>query len=965
MSVLMACATVGLAEATVPSGPSREVGLSPRLHISQLHHRAYTSADGAPMRVTDMAQDAEGYLWFTSKNGIYRFDGERFDHSLSKRLPSQLVKGILAEPDGGLWVGYYFGGVSHIVGGQITTYRDGVPPGTVFAFKRTPDGTLWTASTGGLARFVKGAWHPVGNEMGYDGSELEDMSTSRDGRLWLTTANHTYLVLSPGGARFQPADRHAVVTELLGLPASAPQDIVNRLSTPFVDSSGALWTPGQDGIERFRWSSPDAPPTIEKYGTADGLSDPAAYAYFEDREGSIWVGTALGIEQFRQNRITPHAVDKQLFMPTLAFDADGIGWAGTTFGGFRLSPASTRVPAVGKYLTCVTRDRLGNIWMAGQEGIFHIVHGSVTRMPPLAGIPSIGSRYQSMALDGDGHLWVAVSGVALFRFADGAWTRVDQLAGMSTAHLSRVIGDAGGRLWIAFGDGRVLRMDHGTTKIFDKGSGLDLGAVTDLSLDRSVLLAGGEHGLAMALGDRFHPVYGPDHHTFDGISGIVQLKSGDVWLQADEGVVHVPATEVARVVADPSHEVDYERFDAEDGLIGTADKVRPLPSLAEGVDDRVWVSTVRELASVDTHHLLRNRKGAAPRVLTIQADNQLYLAAGQVDLPPHTRNLRIDFTAPAVTMPAHTSFRFRLSGVDDHWQEVGTRREAFYTNLGPGSYSFLVESTNEDGVIASVASPFIFRILPAFYQTWWFQTIVSLLALALGIFGYRWRTAQLAERLRIRTQERERIARELHDTLLQSVQGLLLSVEAVTRGGPLGEHVRHDLERAIFLARGALVESRDRVNEIRRHDDPYECPLEAMLEDIHARGAEGRPLIEATTEGRIRQLDPLRGYDAVAILREAVNNATAHANARTVRLLVRFGWRRMVMEVADDGVGIHPDVMFRGQREEHWGMPGMRERARQLGGRFRIRSVVGEGTVVRVVIPAGRIYRRRSAIADR
>jgi signal transduction histidine kinase/ligand-binding sensor domain-containing protein len=963
--LLMACATAGAADAIVPSGPSRADGLSPRLQISQLHHRAFTSADSAPMRVTDMAQDAQGYLWFTSKSGIYRFDGKRFDRSLSKRLPSQLVKGILAEPDGGMWVGYYFGGVSHIVGEQITTYHDGVPPGTAFAFNRAPDGTLWMASTGGLARFVGGAWRPVGNEMGYDGSALDDMSMSQDGRLWLTTTKHAYLVLSRGGTRFEPTDRDTVVTQLRGLPASVSQDVLDRLSNPFVDSSGALWSAGLEGIERFRWAGPNAPPSIEKYGSADGLSDPAAQAYFEDRQGNIWVGTALGIDQFRQNRITPQEVDKQLFVPSMAFDNDGIGWVGTTWGGFRLSPASTRVPEVGQYLSCVTRDRLGNIWMGGQNGIFHIVHGTVTKMPPLEGIPSLGSRYQSMALDGDGSLWVAVSSVGLFRYADGVWSEHAQLAGMSTAHLSRVVGDARGQLWVAFGDGHLVRTDHGSVQIFDKTSGLDLGAVTDLSLDRAVLLAGGEHGLAMAVGDQFHPVFGMRHHVFDGISGIVQLKSGDLWLQADEGVVHVPATEMARLLADPSHEVDYERFDAEDGLIGTADKVRPLPSLVEGVGDSVWVTTIREVASLDTHHLVRNKEGAPPTVTAIQADDQVYPVTGSVVLPPHTRNLRIDFTAPAVTMPAHTYFRFRLSGVNDRWQQVGTRREAFYTNLAPGHYSFMVESMNEDGVTASMASPLAFRILPAFYQTWWFQAMVALLALGLGIVGYRWRTSQLAERLRIRTLERERIARELHDTLLQSVQGLLLSVEAVTRGGPLGEHVRHDLERAISAARETLIESRDRVNDIRREDDGQGCPLEAMLEGMPRYRLDGHATVESTIEGRVRPLDPVAGDELVAIVREALSNATVHAQARTIRLLVRFERWRLIIEVADDGIGISPEVMGSGQREGHWGMPGMRERARQLGSNLRIQSGVGKGTRIRIVLPARRIYRHRPCIFTR
>lgn len=203
--------------------------------------------------------------------------------------------------------------------------------------------------------------------------------------------------------------------------------------------------------------------------------------------------------------------------------------------------------------------------------------------------------------------------------------------------------------------------------------------------------------------------------------------------------------------------------------------------------------------------------------------------------------------------------------------------------------------------------------------------------------------------------ERERIARELHDTLLQSIQGLLLTLDAVLRQGTLGEPARHELERALAMARHVVIEGRSRVNHLRTDAEGEECPLEAFLE-VNAGREEAMPY-SVCVEGRMRRLKHEPALEVVAILREALRNACVHAGATQVTLRVSYGRWRLTAEVADNGIGMPAGRADLSQREGHWGLSGMRERARVLGGTLHLSSVPGRGTTVRLIVPARSLYR--------
>jgi signal transduction histidine kinase len=334
--------------------------------------------------------------------------------------------------------------------------------------------------------------------------------------------------------------------------------------------------------------------------------------------------------------------------------------------------------------------------------------------------------------------------------------------------------------------------------------------------------------------------------------------------------------------------------------------------------------------------------------------------ADDVALPPHTTDLQIDYTATSLAMPQHVRFRYKLEGVDADWKEAGARRQAFYTNLGPGAYQFTVLAANEDGVWTAEGRSLAFSIAPAWYQTQWFRLLCVLAAIVLLALAYRLRINQvmvaMRARLEERLMERERIARDLHDTLLQGLQGLTLHFQAVAARIPKNEPTHDMMEEALTLADEVMVESRNRVKDLRASTQ-MQGDLPAALAAI------GQPLAQeqatkfsVAIEGAPRKLHPIVREEAFSIGREALLNAFRHAGARKIEVEVSFKPGDLRVRVRDDGCGIEPDVLESGGRSGHWGLIVMRERASKIKGHVEIWSRKGDGTEIELRVPASMAY---------
>nr|WP_229520045.1 ATP-binding protein [Massilia oculi] len=369
---------------------------------------------------------------------------------------------------------------------------------------------------------------------------------------------------------------------------------------------------------------------------------------------------------------------------------------------------------------------------------------------------------------------------------------------------------------------------------------------------------------------------------------------------------------------------------------------------------RIWLVTSGGVVSIDNTPSSRNGHAPQVAILGAEAGGVAVAAAGALSLPAGSNDFGIAFTALGLRRPHGLRFEYRLDGVDRDWQDAGNRRAAWYTNVAPGAYRFQVRARNEDGVASANTASLDLEIAPTLFESRPFQLACALAALALGYSLYRYRvrhlTRRVAERLRMRTAERERIARTLHDSFLQTVEALALRLDTVVRAMPNGDRARTRLEQVLDEADQAIAEGRDRLQELRMSDN---VTLDCVIDDALRRLQDDHPGVAAGFEvdGSAVRLAPALAEEVAEIAREAMRNAFRHAGAARIDVRLTYGRRRLALEVADDGGGIAEAVLQAGRRDGHWGLVGMRERAAQIGGQLTVDSRAGRGTTVRLTVP--------------
>jgi signal transduction histidine kinase len=570
---------------------------------------------------------------------------------------------------------------------------------------------------------------------------------------------------------------------------------------------------------------------------------------------------------------------------------------------------------------------------------------------------------QAIAVDADDGLWVSIVRNGIFRRADGQWSRPTSLPGGGKEPAFVMHEDASGQMWLGYAENRIVAWRDGKARQYSAADGLDVGNVMTIQEKGAHFWAAGERGLSLLEADRFRSLTLAEPQTARGIVGLVETDEGDLWMEGSSGTVRVPAAELRNALADPRYRMVHRVYDEDDGIVGAPVTLRPLPALIAGTDGRIWIATTEGATWVDPARLAVN---TVPPTVTIKAivANRVRQALPQpIALRAHTSNLQIDYTATSLAMPQRARFRYRMEGVDRDWQDAGSRRQAFYTNLDPGTYRFQVIAANEDGLWNREGASLSFTIAPAFYQTRWFIALCALASLlALGLL-YRMRLRQIGGRIQGRLEERlverERIARELHDTLMQGFQGLILKFQGAMQHIPTQLPAREMMEQALKRADAVLAEGRDRVRDLResvgvRGDLP--TALAAAAEELsHVRAAE----FELRVHGEPRPMHPVVMDEAYRIGREALSNAYFHSEAKRIEVELDYSKGPFLLRVRDDGKGIEASVLKAGGVPGHWGLAGMQERAKRLGGKLIVRSGPGSGAEVELEVPARTAYEYR------
>jgi len=992
------------------------LALDPARSIVQFRHKSWTVADGMPADIWAITQTRDGYLWLGSVTGLYRFDGVKVERVAAEQLSSPSIHALVALPSGGLWVGYErpVGVISLLQDGVVTNFPINAPSSTgIHRIALARDGGVWASTPDTILKFDGKKWQAIdddwGTSLGERGGGVRAFAIAGDGVVWSKNLRGVFY-LRPGAGHFVPAagylggpegfaatrdgriwtadsKAHSVyaLPDLAGAQGdAAPAPTASMAATQplegpiLLDRDGTLWCASYEGLCRIR--NPKGPATsnqgttvVDRFTHGEGLSSNLVHTLFEDREGNIWVGTSLGLDRFSPANVVtetgvPVGFKARFVTATTSSLYAYTGWSNTrsraTDGSeslYRILPHSApEVVArnIGRLRGMFVSDDSGAVWLTTLNGVQRLVNGALA--PPIA-LPDgvAGDLVYSATEDKSGALWISAFGKGVYRRENGAWTAVPVHSQFAATAV--LVADPTGAVWIRYSGGGLYRARGAQIQDFSHST-LDIGDITLIKPYARGLVIGGESGIAIFDGQKFYSLRASNLPVLSVITGIAQTRDGSTWIFTQAGVLRVAIAnlEFALRHSDASA-LQYDLIDSRDGLPGAPYGALNGSTTATGPDGRVWFTTGQGLVWIDPNNLYHNKLAPPVVIRALTENGRTYLPSSALKLAAGTSNLEIDYTALSLSVPERVPFRYMLEGVDDGWVDAGARREAFYTRLAPGHYRFHVIAANNDGVWNTTGATLAFSIPPTFVQSRTFLALCIFAGTALLWVAYRTRLAQVSARVQLRLEsrlsERERIARDLHDTLLQGFQALMLRFQSVAYSIPADQPARQLLENAMLRADQVLYEGRDRIKDLRNAQLADDLPR-ALRDVARDFAQDSSASFRVLVQGPCCSLNPAMCDELVLICSEAIRNAFKHANAENIEVEITYDCKYLQVLIRDDGKGIDPAVLGAERREGHFGLIGMRERAQRIGAELTLSSRPNAGTEVEIVVPGNRAYVR-------
>jgi len=978
--------------------------LDPDARITQLKHSRWTADDGVPQGIYALAQTPDGFLWIGSDAGLHRFDGVRFeaDAGPDGALRNEPVSALMVARNGDLWIGYQSGRMAALRDGQLLDRSTPTSDRWVFRLFEDRSGAVWavTGNTGHpLMRYHGGRWEDVDAAWNFETDFVWSIAEAGDGRLWVDGGLEVK-VLDPGARRFRSSgtridgrfdvgDNFDLATDRAGrIWLSSPFAGTRRLpdapvagsaaTAPAVpvassghfyrralfDRDGALWGATYSaGI--YRIARPDrlpagGQPVEESFAAKDGLTSDRAQAILEDREGNLWVGTSTGLDRFRPANVRPAAVvpSHSPLGYVLMGARDGSVYAADSDSLFRIPPGgdATRVLTGLANPQALCEDASGTVWLKTGDALLRRVGERFEPMP----LPDKRRSALDCVTTADGRMWFNRVQGGLMRYEAGDWIDPLPAEPRNPLRITTMIAKPGGGLLAYVRSKGLMAIDPPAMRMLWKHADIPGGEVTllhRLGNDNIVASLGG----VARLRDGKVTVLRRIDPWLLGITGIAESRDGHVWLQSRSSIARLRKDVFLRSFDNPAQVLDVELLDFEDGLRAPAAPGYARNSAVAGGDGRLWFVTTDGVAQIDPTQLARNPVPPPVRIVGLAYGTQRLRDPASATLPAGVSRIEIDYTALSLSVPSRVRFRYRLEGVDEGWIEAGHRRQAFYTNLDPGQYRFHVIAANDSGVWNEEGATLAFTVPPTFLQSVWFKALL-VLAVALLLWGLyalrlRYETARLRDRFQGQIAERTRIARELHDTLLQEFQALTLRFQGAVDGLHADGRTHDALTRALDRADEALQAGRERVHDLRTPHTGDDLP--AALQDT-ARHLidDGSLALQVTVEGTRQPLIDTAAEEVRRIAEEALRNVIRHAQARSACIVLAYRADGLAMTIRDDGIGLHTGA---DGGDGHFGCAGMRERAQQLGGRLALRNAQEGGTVVELFVPARHLYRRGHA----
>lgn len=933
--------------------------------------------------VNAITQTEDGYLWVATKAGLGRFDGVRFvvyRDSTPVALKDAEVYSLAADGDS-VWVGTFGGGLSHVRGLSVRTYTaaDGLPSDFVAALARARDGTLWVGTESGLCR--KGAefeCYAAGHGLSHE--SIRSLVEGRDGTIWAGTMRGLSRVASGevkavplppphadaavwalaedgGGAlwvgtSFGLFRRHGGSWTHYSRADGLPADDVRALR---VDREGVLWAATRGGVARLAPASgarlPFSP--VRSRALLGPVTFPEAYALYEDREGHVWVGTAVtGLSRLRRSPLRIHATGLEDPAVWAVHHGQQGLWLGTRTSVCRKTGEAFECrPAPVGPVWSVAEDG-PRVWAAGEHGVV-VFDGNTVRpvaLPPEAVDPPLllrDARGRILILAGE-RLLVGNGGRAIEEI------RLIDAEGRGVGRLRAIVEAEDGSFWIGTRESGLFHVGADrAVRRYSRQDGLPSDAVMALVATGGDLWIGTRAGLCRLRGGRFTTLTVRDGLPTNFIHEIVEDRAGSLWMLTPMGVYGV-AKEALHRRADGGEPFRPLTFGLETRFLATALRAGLRSAATVDGEGRLWLATRAGLVAV--HPADAGAPGPVPVVHVEEVVGDTVRPPGDeriVLAPGEGRRLAVHYTGLAFSAPERLRFQYQLKGLDADWVDAGTRRVAYFTNLAPKAYEFVVRACDTDGRCSAEASREL-TLAPFFYETDGFKVAMIGGVLALVWGSHRLRVGVLSRRFAAVLAERRRIARDLHDGLDQAFTALALHFRQVAKAvRPQAESdpsLSRRLELTEALLENARLEARRAIEALRSRD--MDAPdLASAMRALVLRLREALEIrIDLEIAGDAGPVSSEVESHALRICQEAVTNAVRHGKAERVTVHVAIEAGAVSLRIHDDGSGF--DVSEAAKRGGY-GLAGMEERARAVGGRVTIRSAPGEGTDIEARFPRG------------
>ncbi|HQU85639.1 MAG TPA: two-component regulator propeller domain-containing protein, partial [Pyrinomonadaceae bacterium] len=976
---------------------------------AQYRFDSWTTDNGLPQNsVRKILQTSDGYIWLTTLDGLARFDGVRFtvfNKSNTKELPSNRFINLFADTDDTLWVSTEDQGIVRYRNGVFRTFTtaDGLPSNQVLELIKEADGSYTAITNVGSAKFDGERFLPAlkvnevfkykylnsrsgrfwrlfnselsvekdGQKSVYELSEelknliqseaniflstklledskgdlwisfneyfkgfkagrlyrfsngivseikaenmpislVHDIGEDRDGNIWLATQRD-------GACRLNE-NKFTCYTPENGLPSRFIRNI-------FKDREGTLWITTDDkGIYQV------FEPIITPLSVEQGLAEKNVYAILEDRSGAFWIGSHGALGYLQDGKITNYKrADglKYIDVQSLLEDKDGRLWIGSLNGVvlyengiFTDYNGYLKKETYQLWVNDIHQDRDGNLWFATNSGLYKYDSVTTTTFTTAEGLP--GDSVKTILENADGSFWLGTySGISLYK--DGKFTNYTETEGLSGNHVRAIYKDENETLWIGTYDSGISRFKDGKFTNFTTANGL----------------------------------------SSNGAFQILEDGGKIFWITSNQGIYRVSRTHLEEFAEGKRQSVPSTLFGKKDGMLNTEANGGGQPAGIKTKDGQLWFPTQDGVAILNPERVRLNLLPPPVVIEDSRIDSQkIAFSNNEIKVVPGQENLEINYTGLSFIKPEQIRFRYILEGLDKDWTEAGERRTAYFPHLPPGDYTFRVIAANSDNVWNEQGASIKITVYPAFYRTWWFFILASF-AIAIFIYWiYRRRLQEIKRKhaaqeefsrrlIAAHETERRRVAAELHDSLGQTL-AMIKNRAVFARQNT--ENVEKAQEQFDQITEQS-VEAINEVREISYNLRPYlldRLGLTKALRSLFNKTAENTNLkIKAEIENIDKIFSSEEEMSIYRVIQESLNNIIKHAEAENVEIKIERTENLVSIKISDDGRGFSANRNLNSNKKGGFGLFGMAERIKILGGTHKITSALGKGTKISIRI---------------